>query len=140
VSGGRSLHRLAFAASLLVLAPGVACSDCKQISIPDSVVVTMPVELAKSPVEICIDATCYAGTDSPPTDYDQAFLNGGVLELKLREHLPSESVSVRVSVGDTSDEIETTPIASHLRGEGCGSERSITLRFDATGELVDGAS
>lgn len=105
-------------------------------SIPDSVVVTMPIELAKPPVEICIDAKCYGGDGGEPTGYDKPFLSSVVLSLKLSGTLPTHSVTLKVTVGTMSDTVQTVPIVSHLRGKDCGAERSITLRFDASGKLV----
>ena len=117
--------------------PTTACgTDCKALSVPDSVVVTVPIELAKPPVEICIDSRCYAGDGSGPSASDKPLLNGVVLSLKLSGTLPTHSVELKVSIGSLSDTVSTIPIVSHLRGEGCGAERSITIRFDTNGKLV----
>lgn len=117
--------------------PATACStECKALSVPDSVVVTIPIELAKAPVEICVDGKCYGGDGGPPSNYDKPQLNGVVLSLKLSGKLPTHSVELRVSVGNMSDTVQTIPIVSHLRGKDCGAERSITLRFDKSGKLI----
>lgn len=104
--------------------------------VPDSVVITMPIDVAKPPVEICIDAKCYGGDGGRPSDRDKPLLNGVVLMLRLSGTLPTHSVELKVSVGNLSDTVQTVPIVSHLRGKGCGAERSITLRFDTSGKLV----
>lgn len=79
---------------------------------------------------ICVDTKCYADDGSNQGGDDRPLLMGAVLSLKLSGKLPNKPVRVSVTLGSLTSSADVHPIASHLRGKGCGSERSITLRID----------
>ena len=123
----------------VVLTSVSGCSECKAISTPDVVIVSLPASVEASAPEVCLDSKCYSGTvdDTGGEEPDRPLLRGTLVTLILSGRLSNKATRVALRIGGTEFSGSARPVSSERQGKGCQVQRSLSFRADVeTGALV----